>query len=267
MLAVGVVLYEPVSEDINYLKSYAASVEYLYLYMNSPIPVELQGNILPNNCKICGTGTNHGVAVAVNEMAKLARRDGVSYLLLLDQDSRLEPGFAGRIQKLVVQNDQYPYLCLNVMADGTEMYKLYDGAEYAELTFCILAGSIVEVNKFIEDGGFDENLFVDQVDREFWIRKSLAGISVRCLQKEVLYQRIGDGKRNCFKLYEHNANRHYDLMRAKRYISKKFKNNFSASTRFRMVHLSAARQLASIIFCEKEKIAKIKLLFNAWFIN
>ena len=106
---------------------------------------------------------NLGVAYALNYALKNFHE--YEYLLMMDQDSKfLEEDFSHYIEAI----EDY-------MDDRVIIYAPYfDGKKTSEKyqlkKRVITSGSIVSVSKAIAIGGFDESLFIDEVDHEFCYR-------------------------------------------------------------------------------------------------
>jgi SAM-dependent methyltransferase len=130
--------------------------------------------------QVIAFGTNRGTAAAWNAALAVARDDGCRYVYVIDQDSAPGPGAVAAALGLiegaaaVVQPaapgrfglDPFPW---NTVASGS----LYDVAALQAV------------------GGFDERLFVDEVDHELHARLLDAGHQVRALPAATIDHRAG----------------------------------------------------------------------------
>lgn len=174
--AAGIVLYNP---DIKRLKenvdAVCKQVKCVYCYNNglrNDSEVKALLNTY-NNIQIIGTGTNDGIATALNELVKKAEKDGMEWILTLDQDSVVCDEMVEALAALKDEKDvaiicpviedvrrknEKPAIAINTIDD---------------VDFCITSGSFMNVQKTLEIGGFDEWLFIGLVDNEICYRVRL----------------------------------------------------------------------------------------------
>lgn len=126
--------------------------------------------------------TNRGTAAAWNAGLAEALRRNRRYLYLLDQDSAPLPGaVAAAIRGVesegvaaVVQPARRDRLRLDPFPWNT-----------------VASGSLYDVAVLASVGGFDESLFVDEVDHELLVRLQRAGHAVRPLPRATIHHRVG----------------------------------------------------------------------------
>ena len=178
-LAGTVILYYPAEDVIANIRSYVHKLECLYVFDNS----EIKDPGAPDkfreftNIVYLHDGNNSGIAARLNEAAALAIKDGYSWLLTMDQDSH----FTGN--NLEAYTD-----CVLSYADKEKVSMF--GVQYADRslagTACspelteklITSGSVVNLSIFDRVGGFDEKLFIDEVDLEYCYRSIQKGWQV-----------------------------------------------------------------------------------------
>lgn len=174
--AAGIVLYNP---DIKRLKenldAVCKQVKCVYCY-NNGLRNDSEVKALLNtydNIQIIGTGINDGIATALNELVKKAEKDGMEWILTLDQDSVVCDEMVEALAALKDEKDvaiicpviedvrrknEKPAIAINTIDD---------------VDFCITSGSFMNVQKTLEIGGFDEWLFIGLVDNEICYRVRL----------------------------------------------------------------------------------------------
>lgn len=174
--AAGIVLYNP---DIKRLKenldAVCKQVKWVYCYNNGLRNDSEVGTLLNtyDNIQLIGTGTNDGIATALNELVKKAEKEGIEWILTLDQDSVVCDGMVEALAALKDEKDvaiicpviedvrrknEKPAIAINTIDD---------------VDFCITSGSFMNVQKTLEIGGFDEWLFIGLVDNEICYRVKL----------------------------------------------------------------------------------------------
>ncbi len=155
-------------------------------------------------------GENKGIASGFNAGISRARKDGYRYVLLLDQDSVLPDGMIARclnaVQELGIRG-------VRVSAVGPRyrdrrtghtsrfvryrwLRNVYAGsgstAGIVAADFLISSGSFYELAVFEEVGLFDEKLFIDHVDTEWFHRAARLGFRAFGLWDVVLEHALGE---------------------------------------------------------------------------
>jgi len=141
-------------------------------------------------CVYIHDGENKGIAARLNQACKLARHDGYPLLLTMDQDS----AFANE--------NITSYLNCIRQFNGREQVAMF-GIEYEqasataadcaaeETDHLITSGSIVNLDLFDAIGGFDENLFIDEVDLEYCYKSIMVGYKIVQLKNIQMAHRLG----------------------------------------------------------------------------
>ncbi len=226
MLIAGVVvLYNPDYEVLNNIKSYLDELDCLYVCDNSDIINEcLVSNLkkLPR-VKYVSFGQNKGISYALNIALNLAK--GYDFLLTMDQDSNFCSGMMHKYRNIILDN----YIKDDTVAMFSVNYlnidNLNDGVEVVERA--ITSGSILNIKIAKEIGGFDENLFIDEVDYEFCYRANAYGYKILYFKGILLQHNLGSPIKGCylgkqFTAWNHNAIRKYYIARNNIYIMKKY---------------------------------------------
>lgn len=128
--------------------------------------------------------SNLGIAKALNQGIKLARRLGYEWVCTMDQDSIPFDCFFSQMAQIASRriNDINP---LAVMGPNYLESKLQrpahetgNGADAVEVRDVITSGSFISVAAFSKVDGFEEKLFIDMVDTDFCFRVRQAGYSI-----------------------------------------------------------------------------------------
>ena len=162
-LAAVVILYNPDISLTKNINSYLGTVKCLIALDNSK--TNSAKILLPKSDKIIyqSDGKNKGISYRLNQALKICIETGFEYLLTMDQDSSFD-----EIDLNVYLSRVLDYKNSKIGMFGINLDQ-HDKNDYDNEMF-ITSGSILNVEHAIEIGGFDENLFIDEVDNEFCLR-------------------------------------------------------------------------------------------------
>jgi rhamnosyltransferase len=226
-LAGVVTLYHPSENVYTNINSYLDQLDILYVLDNTEEPDEKIKVRFSSNSKIkyVPFHDNMGIAYAMNYALKAAK--DYDFLLTMDQDSQFMPGMMAVYKKRIEQFDNEHPQQVGVYAVNFDQRvdPIVPGAKSIDVA--ITSGSIIPVKKSIEIGGFDENLFIDEVDDEFSYRMRKNGFEIiefpfivlkHSLGKQTFHNILGLK----FNTFNHNALRKYYISRNKVYMVKKY---------------------------------------------
>lgn len=178
-IAATVILYHPDENVVRNIKSYLQSVEKLYIIDNTENPVIkiTEGIKQLSNTVYLHDGENKGIAARLNQASDLAMKDGYEWLLTMDQDSFF--------QNEILLN----YLDCFTTFDKKENVGMFGISYYEKSTetnacnalavnHLITSGSLLNLKLFPGIGGFDEKLFIDDVDFEYCLRSVSLGFGI-----------------------------------------------------------------------------------------
>lgn len=193
--AAGIVLYNP---DIKRLKenldAVCGQVERVYCY-NNGLQNAGEINALLNtygNIRVIGTGTNVGIATALNELTKEAEKDNIEWILTLDQDSVVCDGMVEVLASF--KNEKDVAIICPAIEDIRRKNETLAVAQNTidDVEFCITSGSFMNIQKTLEIGGFDEWLFIGLVDNEICYRIKLNGYRIIRNNVMILNHELGN---------------------------------------------------------------------------
>jgi len=193
--AAGIVMYNP---DLKRLKesldAVYKQVEWVYCY-NNGLQNDMEANALLNtyeNIQIIGTGTNVGIATALNELIKKAKEDDIEWILTLDQDSVVCEGMVESLASIKDEKD-VTIIC-PVIEDVRRKNEAPAVAKNTidDVDFCITSGSFMNVEKVLTIGGFDDWLFIGLVDNEICYRTKLNGYRIVRNNAVILNHELGN---------------------------------------------------------------------------
>lgn len=258
-LAGVVVLYHPDASVIQNIQSYLAFIETLYVLDNTEQPKPSIVNQLKNDHKIQYTAfyDNKGVAYALNYALKQAQSEGYTFLLTMDQDSSFTKNNFFTYKEKIEKCEKVD----NIIVSYAVNYGPLDESKLKNqlITYYITSGSILNVSRAIVLGGFDENLFIDQVDSEFAYRAGVNGKRIVTFFDVYLKHQLGNTKwyhvgSFKFAVLNHAPIRKYYIFRNLIYVMKKYPFLKRAYLKY------IFKELVKILFFEKNKFKKLKYI-------
>lgn len=225
-IAGAVVLYQPRLEVIQNIKSYLPYIDKLFVVDNSEIVEEEIRNRLCALPKVeyISFGENQGIAKALNHALQCA--NSFEWLLTMDQDSHFGEGECEQYlqkAKTIIRNEpRMALIGLRYTGGDIETH-----GEYQSVDAVITSGSLMSVSIAREVGGFDEALFIDEVDHEFCYRLKKFGYGVFRINTITLIHQLGHPFRGMIlgrKLVSggHSVIRKYYIARNKVYVARKY---------------------------------------------
>lgn len=162
---------------------------------------------------------NKGLATAMNEGLRQARRDGKAFVLLFDQDSQIGPDFviAMLAQWQQLESPDKPRLNSPTAAMGPRLQDPVTGRRTAfrcfrwlrrsdckvegfpgvyETDFLISSGTLISMAALNVIGGMKDEYFIDNIDLEWCFRAKARGYSLYGTDSALLFHRIGEDSRN-----------------------------------------------------------------------
>lgn len=254
ILAGMVILYNPDEKFINNILSYIDYVERLYVIDNSE---NVNINIIDklktiDKIDYIYNGGNLGISISLNKVLNLAKNN-YKYLLTMDQDSYFKKIYIEKYIKQIkfLESNNIISLSLNLKITNV---KENNNITWKYVKYCMTSGNIININKFLEIGGFDEDLFIDEVDHEICYRLNNFGYKI-LMFKTGIYMEHSLGQRKKFLGFyyrEHNYQRVYYIIRNKLKIADEYN-----VVRVRY-YLSIVKKILKILFLESDKIRKMK---------
>lgn len=263
-----VVLYRPGAEVPGNVSSYLDQVEVLYAVDNTEAPdasfvrsmKEMPGvRYLPNKA-------NLGVAAALNIGARRAIVDGAEWLLTMDQDSVATPDMVATMLD-----------CATGLGAGkvglvSPFHVQVGGIVRRPAGRCVpvltpmTSGSLVDLAAYEDVGPFLEELFIDQVDKEFCLRLQAAGYSVIEAGAAELSHRVGEVRFHRFpvRMYtsNHTAARRYYMTRNRFHVGEMYRDRFPAFRRAEMREV--AKDAIKIVLHERQKGLKLRMMLRGY---
>jgi len=192
-IAAVVILYDPVKDVIRNINSYSEAIDLLYIVDNSTHPsTQIQASFIGEQKVLyLHDGENKGIASRLNQVIGLARNEGYEWLLTMDQDSYFENGmFSAYVQCCRKFENKEKVSLFGIVYSTTVTSP--DDCNFSHVNHLITSGSIMNVKLAEQIGGFDENLFIDEVDFEYCLRSVSLGFTILQFQNIFLIHTLGE---------------------------------------------------------------------------
>lgn len=262
--SICVILYNPTIKNLEHLKALVNSKSNLYIFDNSvnSHEIELNSYLKNSQYQYMHAPENLGISKAYNRVANLAWNDGARFLLCLDQDSYISAENLDEFFQITtaIMDSNVGLVALNT-GYSVLLNSNYKG--FSELSFAITSGSILNLSVFLKLNGFDDNLFIDGVDRDYCITLLENNYKILQVSNITMLHTLGEGKANLLGVYEHSPLRNYYIHRNRLYVVNKHPATFKGLKRFISIDLSTLKQIISIICFEKLKKQKLTMMVKA----
>jgi len=232
-------------------------------------------------------GENLGIAAALNQGIEQLAEEGFQWVLTLDQDSSVTPGFVSELCGQLV-SDPAPDKVAIVGANRRDPVApelvhrwlrpkrnppFFEKVPWQKLgtegaTIAITSGSLTNVAIFNELGGFRAEMFIDMVDMEYCLRARRHGYRTIIAGKAELLHRVGETKTVSIlglsiSPTHHVPVRRYYLFRNSMAV---MKSHGWAIPHWLVYHLIAMVHIVvGILLVEPRKLAQLRAcLLGAW---
>lgn len=225
------VLYHPNEDEvIRNIKSYIDYVSTLIVFDNSNCSNDFVGRVKSISPKIVyvSNAENEGIAKPLNKALEITESE---WLLTMDQDSYFEPQYAttyfDSFRKAFCDSENVAIVCPNHSSD-----KRLGGInnEFKDVVRAITSGSIINTGICRQLNGFNEKLFIDEVDFEYCYRCIIAGYRIIQFDNIYLNHALGIKKdAGYFSVFKksgrsiHSPLRVYYMVRNFLYVSSNYK--------------------------------------------
>lgn len=262
-LAGCVILYNPDDDVVRNIESYVDYIDELYVVDNSNgehIVNELLQKY--SNITVLKYNTNMGIAYSLNEVLRRCNTHH-THLMTMDQDSCFTIGSMEKYVNEVKHFDWDKILGIAPKIVDATATSHCSNVVWEKTIIVITSGNIISVKNAITIGGFDENLFIDEVDHEFCYRGFVRNLlCYTCCSGIYLKHKIGVPLRKFlifryFTAMNHNYIRKYYIFRNRLYVYKRY-HHINEKFFFRRYIKHLFYIFLGILFMENDKIRKLK---------
>lgn len=265
-IAAVVVLYNPTSNILDNINSYINEVDVLYAVDNSDKDnVKIVDKIKSiEKVKYISLNGNQGIAKALNVGAETALKEGFSWLLTMDQDSKASDKMVTRLYEFVV-SDKVKNIGIVAPFPGSRLKPTPEtDAEYEIMDVVMTSGNLLSLKGYKCTGAFKDDFFIDYVDSEYCLRMRDKDYEIVQVNTIILDHNLGDIKRNGFgplkfTTTNHSAFRRYYITRNRMWMWDKYKDKYEKYISYD--RSCFYKETIKIILGEKEKFKKLKNIY------
>lgn len=250
-----IVWFHPNSECVDYMLNYSRFVDGAIIVDNSACS---NVNYLENlpNVEYLPLMENRGIAAALNIGYERAIKAGAEWVLTMDQDSGFEPD---QIRELITAAEQALEDNIAIIAPAWQDNSFTLAIQ--ECNSVITSGSLVRLSAYKKISGYNESLFIDEVDHEFCFRLKRAGYRILRINSVRILHSIGELLTIKFLFFQmsslnHNHVRKYYMTRNRLYMRKYF-------SEFGLQYLKMIMtDILRVILIEENKYLKLKYMIK-----
>ena len=178
-IAAVVILYHPDEYVVNNILSYIEFIDLLIVIDNTGTDHELKDKIksLSSKIRYIANLENEGIAKSLNKALRMVKGE-FNWILTMDQDSGFSLNdikrFLDTASTIMDQSKDIAVIC----PDQDFQSLPSNGIQAREILKAITSGSIVNIPVWEQLHGFDERLFIDEVDLEYCYRSVQNGFKI-----------------------------------------------------------------------------------------
>lgn len=212
------VLYNPSEKELLNIIRMSLLYDITYVYDNTEYKVNYIDKLRNSGIQYFGYRRNDGLSIAYNFILKRAILEEIEWLSLYDQDSIISEEMVNRLKKFAENVTEKNIACLVPYIQYSSVKPNYHKTR--EITWSINSGQMLNIKNIIKKGlRFDENLFLDRVDRDFCKQIELAELKIIQVGDTLLKQKLGVE----YKGYNiHSALRNYYIAKNRLYYNNKY---------------------------------------------
>lgn len=257
-----VILYNPEMNVLDNITTYVNSVDKLYIVDNSEQKnVFLLDEIKKyQNVNYIDNQGNQGIAHALNVGCFKAIEDGYEWILTMDQDSSFRETI---LHSYLDCSFNHPDLSNVALFSPTHSITQVEtmGCDASYPYVVMTSGNILNLQVFIRIKGFEEKLFIDEVDHDYCLKAKLNGYLVIQFSNIFLNHELGEPKwirrkGEAVSYRAHSPLRHYYITRNSLYCWKKYRRHYPDFIKDRQVYL--LKTLVFALMHGSHKMARIK---------
>ena len=256
-----VVWYNPGIQEVNNIKSYINHIDKLFVVDNSIDNNEQLLSILDANFNIeyISNSDNLGIAKALNIGCKNAIKQGYDWILTMDQDSEFEPMM---IEKYI-NNVEDMINTENFIAIYAPTTSKIKGQNSEYVNRVITSGNILNLSAYKRVNGFDDDLFIDEVDHDLCFKLIRNGYKIYKFNDITLKHKLGDSKKvkilnKSFTPMNHSYIRKYYIVRNRCVINKRYPEYTKNYLK------SNIMDLIKVILGEEDKLRRIRYMLKGY---
>lgn len=248
------ILYNPLENEIKSIKKAINLFDRVYIYDNSPI--KCINSFPEDKIEYFWTGNNDGLSIAYNYIIKRAKIDGVKWITLFDQDSEISSEMVLLIKDYVCSHETDTIAAVVPAIQYGET--LPENTSEHFVTWAINSGETINIDCITKNNIiYDENLFLDRVDRDFSKQVELKGLKMVQVQNAVLKHQLGEK----YKGHTiHSPLRNYYIFKNRLYYNDKYYGTLKSGF---LSFMQSSRQIIEIFLSRKNVRDNLKMIREA----
>jgi rhamnosyltransferase len=266
LIGAVIVTYHPPAEILENIAALRSQVESIVVVDNGSGDADLdslRGARSKYDFELIENGRNLGIASALNLGVRKIGSNGGSWVVLFDQDSRIEPGFIDAMLETVRSvpgSTKVGIVCPVYLDEQTATALPLLRSKNGQILTAMTSGSFVRIELFEQVGHFNESLFVDYVDIEYCLRTRKAGYTIIQCPRAALNHNQGRITRHhvlgrWVATTNHSAARRYYITRNRLWVLGKFLKDWAwARQEIRCLFSETAK----IFLLEQDRWSKLK---------
>ena len=268
-LSVVIIWFNPDTNSVFNISKYASLVKTVYIVDNSENNnIHLATQI--SNSQYIGNLKNLGIAKATNIGCEQAFKDGFDWVMTMDQDSSWEITELKKFINLIEKNEDNNIISFapvhsnkikSLVGDLKAKSNKTQNLQTIFQTKVMASGNIISLKVWKEVYGFNNDLFIDEVDHEFCYKLIEAGYKICEFQDISMYHTLGNVKKTILpRPCKHSGVRLFYIFRNMLYIKDKFpnffiENNYKKYMRNTIIQKIFELKIKDLIFIYKGKKA------------
>jgi len=265
-IAVSVILYHPDESVYDNICSYASYFGRIFVVNNGggeQVINKLLSEYGKDKLEIIDFPDNQGIAKPLNVVLGKCAQQGYEYLMTMDQDSKFLDKGIRRYLKEAQQHSWIDTLGISAFSNIEDGAK--ESFQHIEVPGAITSGNIISVEHALKIGGFEEKLFIDEVDFEFCYRGQLKGYKSYQISGIEMQHTIGNpvSKKLLWLKWtptNHGRVRKYYVTRNKLWVYKKYHKQLVAVSFYSYI-VKLIAMLAKTILYESDKARKLQYMW------
>jgi len=215
---------------------------------------------------------NQGLAKALNQVVDMAASLGFEWVITLDQDSICDAGMVAEMLPAV--KDGVMMVAPRVIDRGfigKDAPAEVPVQQFEDIRRCITSGALTRVACVKALGGFDNRLFVDQIDNDVSLRGIERGYRIVRANRALLNQRYGETsiKRRVLwrvvRYHHYDAARIYYQQRNLVYMCRRFGTLYVPHPLFFATLRQPAAFAIKIVFQPDQRLRRVGSFFHGFF--
>lgn len=192
-----VILYNYDLSSVENIKSYAKQVDKVYAFdntedVNKNKHVETFLKKVPNLVYVNGCG-NQGLSYAINKVGKMACNKGYRWMITFDQDSKADENMVERLMEFADEHDCIEKVgIISPIIKEKELKYSEPAYSYSYVDWVIQSGAMHNLDIFRKLRGYDNNIFIHQVDTEYCYRLMNNGYRIIRVNDAILLHNLSD---------------------------------------------------------------------------